>query len=262
MLTRRSRYAVGRRPGGYRGLVRTAVGGAAALYKGYHPNIQSARDTKAILTYIRKDGLFQENWPDKRSYMEIMDQAETQEQFLQLIKNNQPKDYILHLEKIEYASQRLFARPASPYKPNDEQPWKLPDDIEKWLSTEFINPDRPRSLWLCGPTRTGKTQWARSLGEHNYWNGMSCLDTFSETANYLIIDDIEWQYVTSKKQLFGAQKEFVATDKYRKKRTIKWGKPCIYLFNPDQDPWFQLKPSEQDWYKENTVRVRISNKLY
>jgi len=44
MLTRRSRYAVGRRPGGYRGLVRTAVGGAAALYKGYR-QYQSLRNS-------------------------------------------------------------------------------------------------------------------------------------------------------------------------------------------------------------------------
>lgn len=230
--------------------------------KGFHPNIQSARKVEDVLKYIRKDGNVIENWPNKRSFSEILDEAETCSQFLDLVRDNQTEKYILHLEKIEYAAQRLFARPPSPYKVDNECPWILSDEINNWLSIEFTKKDRPKSLWLCGPSRTGKTQWARSLGTHNYWNGMSCLDTFSESATYLVIDDIDWQYVTSKKQLFGAQKEFVATDKYRKKRTIKWGKPTIYCFNPDQDPWPNLSVSEKEWYKLNVTQVYIYNKLY
>lgn len=91
-----------------------------------------------------------------------------------------------------------------------------------------------------------------------YWNGYYNLDEWDSAAEYLIFDDIPWDRVPVKKAFFGAQKQFVMTDKYKRKKTVHWGKPCIYLCNPEDEPneiW-------TDWYQQNIVYVKIENKLY
>lgn len=118
-------------------------------------------------------------------------------------------------------------------------------------------------MWIIGESRTGKTAWARSLGNHIYWNAMFSLDVWKDNADYLVIDDIEWQYIPCKKAIFGGQAEFIATDKYKKKRRIKWGKPTILLANPDQDPMAELSVSEKKFYEKNVIYIQLfSNKLY
>jgi len=78
----------------------------------------------------------------------------------------------------------------------------------------------------------------------------------------MVLDDIKWEYVPAKKALFGGQKEFTLSDKYRRKRRIKWGKPIILLFNEDEDPWPLLSELERKFYKENVIRVFINNKIF
>lgn len=91
---------------------------------------------------------------------------------------------------------------------------------------------------------------------------MSNLDVWDPEATYLIIDDIKWEYVPNKKAFFGAQREFTLTDKYRKKRKILWGKPTIYLFNPEDNPMLNLSGDERNWYIGNTTFIQLNNKLY
>lgn len=123
---------------------------------------------------------------------------------------------------------------------------------------------RGKSLFLGGPTRTGKTAWARSLeGEHVYWNGLINADTWNEKAKYIVIDDFDWTYFPCKKQLIGCQHEFTLTDKYRKKRRISnWGKPCIFIFNPDMDPYQKMSASELEWIRGNSIRIDIVKPLF
>lgn len=90
------------------------------------------------------------------------------------------------------------------------------------------------------------------------------MDTFDENADYLVLDDVPWDKVPSKKALFGAQKEWTITDKYRAKKIVKFGKPVIYLFNKDTSPWnFVPNMSDEgEWYKENVVHIKLTNKIY
>jgi len=229
---------------------------------GFHPNMQTARHPDKVRDYVKKDGNYIESWADKRRMGDILAEAETPSQFMDLVKENYPEQYVFNLEKIEYAANKLYQRPPSPYTNPELGGLTLTPGMEAWLNIEFVKPDRPKSLWLCGPTRTGKTTWARSLGPHVYWSGSFILDTFDESAQYLVLDDIDWQYVPAKKQLFGGQKEFVLSDKYRRKRRLKWGKPVIYLFNRDADPWNNLSLIEREWYEPNVTREYILNKLY
>jgi len=80
---------------------------------------------------------------------------------------------------------------------------------------------RPNSLILIGPSRCGKTEWARSLGKHMYFNNLLNLDDWDESADYIILDDFSpdiTKFLPSWKCFFGGQKQFTLTDKYRGKR--------------------------------------------
>lgn len=114
--------------------------------------------------------------------------------------------------------------------------------------------DRPRSLILESPSRFGKTEWARSLGPHMYFNHLFNLDDWRDDALYIIFDDFEWQFIPAKKCFLGAQKMFSISDKYRKKRTVKFGKPCIVLTN--------ILPVLTTWEAANTVTVRLNKQLF
>jgi len=89
---------------------------------------------------------------------------------------------------------------------------------------------------------------------------MSDLSCFDTKASYLVADDIEFSFFPNKKQWWGAQKEFTATDKYHRKVTINWGKPLIYICNPDQDP--RRTQLWSTWYDENTIAIEINAPLF
>ncbi|GMP56655.1 hypothetical protein CsSME_00021065 [Camellia sinensis var. sinensis] len=71
-------------------------------------------------------------------------------------------------------------------------------------------PIRPISLYLEGPSRTGKTAWARSLGRHNYFSGRISFKDYDQDAAYNVIDDIKYSTVPTElmKNLVGCQRDF------------------------------------------------------
>ena len=113
---------------------------------------------------------------------------------------------------------------------------------------------------MVGPTRLGKTEWARSLGHHMYYCNMFDLSSWDQSAEYIIFDDIDFDFMTAAKAFWGAQREFSLTDRYRKKKTVQFGKPLIFLCNADQDP--QFKKHWNQWYIDNCIRVEVTNKFY
>ncbi|ORX47108.1 hypothetical protein BCR36DRAFT_371905 [Piromyces finnis] len=87
-----------------------------------------------------------------------------------------------------------------------------------WLENlhRFGEWPRPNSLILVGPSRSGKTEWARSLGQHMYFNNLLNLDDWDESADYIVLDDFSsdiTKFLPSLKCFFGGQKEFTLTDK-------------------------------------------------
>lgn len=124
-------------------------------------------------------------------------------------------------------------------------------------------PDRPITLIIEGPTRTGKTAWARSLGRHNYFCGGVDFSIYDCNAIYNVIDDIPFQYLPCKKELLGAQKDFIVNEKYRKKTKIPGGVPTIVLCNPDMSYYSAISSSDFfDWAKENVIFEYIYEKIY
>lgn len=89
---------------------------------------------------------------------------------------------------------------------------------------------------------------------------MTNIDKWDKEAKYVIMDDIEFEFMPNKKQWWGAQREFEMTDKYRKKITIQFGKPLLFLCNPDQDP--RSSRSWSQWYLDNSVIIELETSLF
>ncbi|KAI8547519.1 hypothetical protein RHMOL_Rhmol07G0202100 [Rhododendron molle] len=111
-------------------------------------------------------------------------------------------------------------------------------------------PDRPKSIIIEGPSRVGKTKWARSLGPHNYLSGHLDLNprVYSNDAWYNVIDDIPPHYLFLKhwKQFIGAQQGWLTNCKYGRPVQIKGGIPTIVLCNPDVQSSFKFYLDKED----------------
>ena len=83
-----------------------------------------------------------------------------------------------------------------------------------------------------------------TAGSHS-WVSVSIFDSLFGAENFL-----------------GAQKEFIVTDKYCKKRTIEdWGKPCIWLNN--QNPLdLPIPVWKKEWLAANCIFVNLEHRLY
>lgn len=115
---------------------------------------------------------------------------------------------------------------------------------------------RKLALVLYGPTRMGKTQYARSLSpRHNYWKNALNLNNYDEGAELHIFDDLRNFNRLDYKGWMGMD-DFTATGKYRREQTIKGGKPVIFCCNR------LPKVDDLDWWLRNTLRVYIDKKLF
>lgn len=118
---------------------------------------------------------------------------------------------------------------------------------------------------LYGPTRLGKTIWARSLRKHAYFGGLFCLDESLDDVEYAVFDDMQggFGYFHAFKFWLGAQSQFYATDKYKGKKLINWGRPSIYIANecPLADPAFKDRPGDIDWLMGNCDIVEVTESL-
>jgi hypothetical protein len=237
---------------------------------GNHPNITKPHSIYNTWHYITKEsegwaeGCFSEpplepgTAPTKENpWAAILQTSTTTEELLSKVASHDPKTYILYRDRIETNGREHFKESATPiYVPRYGQ-FTIPQQLQQYLDGEFIRPDRPKTLVLVGPTRLGKTEWARSLGIHMYFNHMFNLDEWNPSAQYMVLDDMDFDFIPAKKAIFFAQKTFTMTDKYRKKRTVNWGKPTIYLCNTEPN-W----DKHDDPYKDNIIVVYINDKLY
>ncbi len=102
---------------------------------------------------------------------------------------------------------------------------------------------------------------ARSWGKHLYWNTMCTItDQDWEGAEYLVVDDVPWEFFAGKKPILGGQRNFILTEKYVRKTPITFGKPVVYLCN--DDPRHDMKGSEVTYYEGNCEFVFVYEKLY
>jgi len=91
--------------------------------------------------------------------------------------------------------------------------------------------------------------------------GLFNVDEWDSDAKYIVLDDIDIRFFNMWRCFLGCQRQFTVTDKYRKKRTVTWGKPTIWLCNESGDPRRHL-PGDRDWLLGNVVFVELVKPLF
>lgn len=243
---------------------------------GVHPNIQAVKSTPyKVYEYVCKDGniIFDEgDGPSRPTKKQSPDDiwgtimaAANREEFLSLAGKLRPRDTVLHFHSLElYAAHRWRDTPDEyipcPLTCNLDNYPQIADWVQANLNQKVTG--RPKSLIIFGPTRIGKTIWARSLGKHAYFPGLFMLEGFSPTdSKYAVFDDMVngIASIPNWKAWLGGQKEFVVGDKYMKKQRIKWDKPCIMVGNID--PREDMRQEDIEWLEGNCVIVPITSTL-
>ncbi|UDN67440.1 replication-associated protein [robinz virus RP_199] len=122
--------------------------------------------------------------------------------------------------------------------------------------------ERRQSLILWGPSRMGKTLWARSLGRHAYFGGLFSLDEDTASVDYAIFDDFGGlKFLPTFKFWLGHQAQFYVTDKYKGKQLVQWGKPSIWLSNSNPLDEFEMKAEDVEWLRANCQIVYLDSSL-
>jgi len=144
-------------------------------------------------------------------------------------------------------------------------PQRLPSrspDPEPELGCILTYTVRGQSLVLYGPTRTGKTLWARSLGNHAYFGGLFSMDEDINEAEYAVFDDFGGlKFLPAYKFWLGHQKQFYVTDKYKGKKLVDWGKPSIWINNEDPRQEFGVRADEVEWLEANCIFIRLEEPI-
>jgi len=236
----------------------------------FHPNIQRPRSLRQCKAYVTKGDDYITNSESflgrtETTFADLVRTSTSKKDFLDTaLSNNKTANRFTNAIAIAnylYGSAIREYVPAYSFDGN-----RVPLQLTAWAGGTIGKAiDRPVGLvlWSHG-SGLGKTEWARSLGRHIYWNSQKDLSVWDEDAEYLVMDDMEWEFVPDKKPFFGAQKEFSTTDKYKGKVTLRWNKPLIFLCNYNVELLSDHKGNAvwNNWYSQRMIVVEIKNKLY
>lgn len=232
---------------------------------GYHPNIQRVKRVDECKAYVKKDGKFIEHWPEreKKPNMSDLFEAESKEDFMEKAKINYPEKYILQMERLEYAAEKLYGVTTKKYKSKYERSdFNEHILMEQWVTDLKNNKDRQKALVLYSEDPAlGKTSWARCLGHHayvmSYWDPKSILKSYR--PEYLILDDMVNTDFNIIKQLLNKQEYITLTGKYFKPKLIEWNIPTIICTNTRF--WEKYENHEQHYFKKATEIITIRTHL-
>ncbi|ABF67532.1 replication protein [Sida mosaic Sinaloa virus] len=258
----------------------------------FHPNIQGAKSSSDVKSYIEKDGdtvdwgEFQIDGRSSRggqqsandSYAKALNAGSVQAA-MAVLKEEQPKDFVLQNHNIRSNLEKIFAKAPERWVPPFQLSsfTKVPDEMQAWADEYFgrgsaARPERPVSIIIEGDSRTGKTMWARALGPHNYLSGHLDFNprVYSNEVEYNVIDDVAPQYLKLKhwKELLGAQKDWQSNCKYGKPVQIKGGIPSIVLCNPGEGASYkdflnkEENTSLRNWTIKNAIFITLTSALY
>lgn len=100
--------------------------------------------------------------------------------------------------------------------------------------------------------------------EISYFGGIFNFDDFRVAGRVNVFDDFsEWKFVPNRRGWFGCQLRFTVNEKYKRKVTINnGGRPAIYLFNADTNPFHQMGADERQYYQETCVFIWLDQPLF
>nr|APX61403.1 AC1 [Tomato yellow leaf curl Thailand virus]APX61411.1 AC1 [Tomato yellow leaf curl Thailand virus] len=255
----------------------------------FHPNIQGAKSSTDVKTYMEKDGdvldhgIFQIDGRSARggcqsandAYAEAINSG-SKAAALNILKEKAPKDFVLQFHNLNSNLDRIFTPPIEEYiSPFSYSSFdQVPEELEEWARHNVLidaaRPLRPMSIVIEGDSRTGKTMWARSLGPHNYLCGHLDLSpkVYNNNVWYNVIDDVDPHYLKHFKEFMGAQRDWQSNTKYGKPVQIKGGIPTIFLCNPGPNSSYKEYLEEEknsalrNWAIRNAIFVTLKGPLY
>lgn len=245
--------------------------------EGHHPNVQPCRRTpEQMWDYATKDGDIVAGGLERPSggglpatgdvWAQLVD-VEDRDEFFSLAQQLCPRNLLCSFTSFRAYADWRFAPEPEQYEspPGLVFDTSVAPELDEWVR-DHLEGHRPgvrgKSLVLIGPSRLGKTLWARSLcREHAYFGGMYSADISVEDVKYAVFDDMlgGLEFFHSYKFWLGQQATFTMTDKYRAKKVIKWGRPAIYLAN--SDPRCD-KGADMDWLDANCTFVFLKYPLF
>nr|URG86772.1 replication associated protein [Tomato severe rugose virus] len=258
----------------------------------FHPNIQRAKSSSDVKSYVDKDGdtiewgEFQIDGRSARGGCQTANDAAAEalnapskDVALQIIREKLPEKFLFQFHNLNSNLDRIFTKAPEPWAPTFPLSsfTSVPREMQAWADDYFgrgaaARPERPISIIIEGDSRTGKTMWARALGAHNYLSGHLDFNprVYSNHVEYNVIDDIAPHYLKLKhwKELLGAQKDWQSNCKYGKPVQIKGGIPCIVLCNPGEGASYKCflekeeNASLNNWTKHNAKFVFLNTPLY
>ncbi|PUU75243.1 hypothetical protein B9Z19DRAFT_1067575 [Tuber borchii] len=165
-------------------------------------------------------------------------------QFLEGVRTVAPRLYIGSYHNIQLVANEHSPTEGNMYRsPYAEDSWNLSSEIIDWCNRllslyrnnfcKRLPGLRRLALVLYGPTRTGKTECAWSLGNHIFFSGRFKVLRYRDTYEYVVFDDVEFSCLDVVKFWFGNQLEFTSMDKCCKKTKIFHSQPVIGFFNHD-----------------------------
>nr|AGZ91431.1 AC1 [Tomato leaf curl Gujarat virus] len=255
----------------------------------FHPNIQGAKSSSDVKSYMEKDGdvvdhgVFQVDGRSARggcqsandAYAEAINSG-SKAQALNILREKAPKNFVLQFHNLNSNLDRIFTPPmdvyVSPFLSSSFD--QVPEELEEWaaenVGSPAARPLRPISIVIEGDSRTGKTMWARSLGPHNYLCGHLDLSpkVYSNDAWYNVIDDVDPHYLKHFKEFMGAQRDWQSNTKYGKPVQIKGGIPTTFLCNPGPNSSYKEYLDEEKnsalktWALKNATFVTLEGPFY
>lgn len=111
-------------------------------YEGRHPNVQRCRSLQAAAEYISKDGDTVGNLgiaEERIGWAGILEQAATKEEFMVLVRQHYPRDYVLNMDRIHSYADTNYKDTQDPsyVNPYPEFAWLLPESVQQWVTNEF-----------------------------------------------------------------------------------------------------------------------------
>lgn len=244
---------------------------------GHHPNVLPCKKTpEKMWDYATKDGDIVAGGlerpdgsgvPDARDPWHEIIMAESRDEFFELCAQLAPRSLACSFTSLRAYADWKYRPARTPYVNPPEWRFDTEDvpQLRRWIRENlegYIPGRRGRSLILVGDSRAGKTAWARSLSQdHAYFGGLFCLDEFDEEVRYAVFDDMQGglEFFHAYKFWLGHQQQFYATDKYRGKKLIHWGKPAIWCSNTDPR---MDKGADAGWLEANCDFVFLEKPLY
>lgn len=249
---------------------------------GIHPNIVKSKGREAEgYDYATKDGDIVAGGLERptNSASRIGDgkthlrwteitEATNRDEFWELVHKLDPKAAVTAFSqlqkycdwKFEYSAPEYESPAGATFTGGDT------DGRTEWLAQSGIGHQRTgrvKSLVLYGPSQTGKTTWARSLGRHIYnvglVSGKECMR--AHEVEYAVFDDIRggMKFFHSFKEWLGCQPHICVKELYREPRIIEWGKPSIWCSNGD--PREDMSQVDIDWMNINCSFIEIGEPI-